>query len=126
MAIEIERYFGREFNMRSYNCWDFTRDVWKDLTGVDIGDREVPRTYRAMDEAIRLQLGEKSVTDLEEIQVPETPCIVHFSRPGSLAHIGVFLNGKVLHLSPRQNVVLDAFRVVASNFSQTRFYRCAG
>lgn len=126
MGIEIAKYLGREFNSRSYNCWDFTRDICKDNLGVDIGNRHVPTpSSRMFEEALRLHVPNMVTSGvLEEIPSPEDPCIVWMSRPGVMGHSGVYTGGKVLHIRLRQNVGYDDFKVATMGFTQIRFYRC--
>lgn len=116
--IRIDDYLNREFRRHSYNCWDFVRDIWKDLTGVDLG-HQTPNdpsvgsyTQRALEVASRL-------TPLESV---EDPCIVLFQRKRLAPHVGVYYRGKVLHMNPR-GAEYRALDQVSANFTSVQFYR---
>lgn len=125
MTIQIDTYLGRDFDLNKYNCWDFVRDVWRDGTGTDIGTRDVPlRTRKYMDQAMKAQVPELIEAGvLVEIPRPEDPCIVFFSRPGILSHVGVYTGNKVLHIQPRARVVYEDIRNLLRSFPEVKFYK---
>jgi len=122
--IRIDDYMGREFNWRTYNCWDFVRDVWKDHTGKDIGSRDFPTIAR--DDIKRFEeiaFKERLTVVTERIEKPEDPCLVVFIRPNVMSHIGIWVRGRVLHLRPQGNVVYQALDEVAVGYKELRWYK---
>lgn len=124
MSIVVDSYLGREFNWRTYNCWDFTRDVWLDHCGVDLGARS-PRTgspsklREAFSEMVPKVVGPL----ITRIPAPEDPCIVMLMRPTVFNHVGVFVRGKLLHLRPHGNVVHQDLETASLGFQEVRFYK---
>lgn len=124
MSIVVDKYLGREFHWRTYNCWDFIRDVWLDHCGVDLGKRtpepfskeELKRTFAAQESDVDGKL-------IHRLAEPEDPCIVLLVRPNVLSHVGVFVRGKLLHLQPRGNVIHQDLAVASLGFKEVRFYK---
>lgn len=122
--IDAAKYLGREFHWRTYNCWDFVRDVWLDHTGIDLGHR-TPSTGSKVDMARAFVEQEPVVSGglLRRIEQPEPPCIVLMVRSGVLSHVGVLLQDGLLHLQPRGNVSIQDLRVASIGFTELRFYK---
>lgn len=122
--IDVAKYLGREFHWRDYNCWDFTRDVWLDHCGVDLGKRTpASLTLTSLREAFRQQEFDVDGAVVQRIPSPEDPCLVLMIRPKVLSHVGVFVRDKVLHLLPRERSVLQDFRTATLGFQEIRFYK---
>ena len=122
--IVVDKYLGREFHWKRYNCWDFIRDVWKDHCGVDLGKRDpADWTRTALAEAFRQQQFDVEGKLVTRIPEPEDPCLVMFVRPNVLSHVGIWVRGRVLHLQPRGNVILQPLSEVAIGFTEIRWYK---
>lgn len=124
--VDVAKYLtGREFHWRNYNCFHFVRDVWLDLTGVDLGDLSpteatpgsMQGAFTAGEEAL---LGANKVA---RIPRPVDPCIVLMLRPRVLNHVGIFTQRRVLHLAPRLQVRLEDFKLATMSFNEVRFYK---
>lgn len=124
MTIEVDRYLGREFHWKRYNCWDFVRDVWLDHAGVDLGNRtpEVV-TQQTLKEMFAIQEFDVDGRVVRRIPNLEDPCLVMLVRPNVLSHVGVYVRGKLLHLQPRGNVIHQDLAVAAQGFTEVRFYK---
>lgn len=121
--IEVDKYLGREFNLRTYNCWDFIRDVWKDHCGVDLGSRTPnPATAAAMVAAFQNCQFDVEGQVVKRIEEPEDPCLVMLIRPKVMSHVGVFVRGKLLHLAWGSNVRHQPLDEVLG-FSEIRWYK---
>jgi len=93
MKFTVDKYLDREYDFTRYNCSHFVSEVWLDLTGesiigicqafVDGEDGEYTRRIR---ERIKLR-------------TPESPCVAMIQSPRALPHAGIYLNGKILHLT---------------------------
>lgn len=114
----VDEFLLRRFNLRSYNCWDLTREVWLRLTGKDLGSPELFH-YTAS------EFGEVVETwqdvRYREIKQPVSPCIVLMQRPRHMPHVGVFYNGRVLHIR-RAGAQYQPIEVAALGFMTVRYY----
>lgn len=119
MTLVIDNYLNKRFDPTHYNCWDFIRDVWLDITKVDIGCRTPsPSTPK---NKIKRFLNEES----EFIKVDEIvdPCIVLFKRNKGIPHVGVYTRGRVLHIS-EQGVKFEHLEIAKTGFNSVGFFIC--
>jgi hypothetical protein len=116
--MSIDEFFHKCYNRQSYNCAHFVCDVWKRVTGASI-DRTLegflhPPSARRADPALRrafVRLGQ-----------PVNPCIVLMQRAKSAPHVGVYLNGRVLHIH-EHGVEFQPVDVASRGFDRVRFYK---
>lgn len=117
--INTDKYLLKIFDIENYNCWDFIRDIWLELTRVDIGKRTpVNISKRSIKE--NFETGE---LEFKKISSPVSPCIVLFKNDKLTPHVGVFLNNKVLHLKnngPRY----EDLTIASIGFNNIGFYLC--
>lgn len=100
--MDLTRFLGRKFDWRTYNCWHFTRDVWLELRGVDMGQYEGTASLRNWIRTFQ-DNREKIIGPIIRpvLGFPE-PCLVLMeTNDHSLPHCGVWVNGGLLHL-PKQ------------------------
>lgn len=84
---------------KDYTCHEFSKDAWKLITGK------------------KLVLGKR-----KEVNSPVSPCVVFlFNNERSDSHVGVFYEGKIIHLSMRgvQYIELDLLKLC---FKNVRYY----
>lgn len=79
-----------------YNCFDFAREVWREATGEDLGDR-VPDAINRYRQAV-----ERNAETRFRLAEPESPCLIVFPARRATPHIGVYYGGKVLHYQDKQ------------------------
>ncbi len=115
--MSIDCYLGRRYNNRSYNCLHFARDVWYDLTGVDITDR-LSGLFNPIDRIVKRE----NLATFTRLDSPVDPCLVLMQRPRVDAHIGVFIRGKVLHIQPT-GVQFVPLEFASRGFKTVRYYR---
>lgn len=116
--MSIDEFFHKCYNRQSYNCAHFVCDVWKRVTGASI-DHTLegflhPPSARRADPALRrafVRLGQ-----------PVSPCIVLMQRAKSAPHVGVYLNGRVLHIH-EHGVEFQPVDVASRGFDRVRFYK---
>lgn len=90
-AHNIHALMQKRYHFTDYNCFHFARDVYLDIVGIDIEQLFVQDLFKIAPEA-------RHLTRL--LRSPVSPCLVLFSRPAlAQTHIGVWLDGNVLHLS---------------------------
>jgi hypothetical protein len=105
---------------KNYNCLDFVREVWLALFGTDVKERldNLCAGVHAADGRIRLS----GVRGFEQLKTPVSPCFVVMQRNKVTPHIGIYLNGRLLHL--RDNgVEYRPLNVARRYFKQIGFYR---
>lgn len=116
----VDKYLLKVHDMVNYNCWDFIREVWMELTGEDIGHRTpAVATRKNMRDKF-----EREEIHFMRIQEPIDPCLVMFLRRRMLPHVGVYYNKKVLHLPEKSNGKYQPLNIVGMGFLETRFYKC--
>jgi len=96
--LDTNKYLSRCFDQRFYNCFDFVREIWLELTSVDL---ECQTKDQCIDP---VELNERALgvsNKLRRLSFLEDPCLILFQRPRLAPHIGVFYTGKVLHLRER-------------------------
>ncbi len=119
MTFSTDKYFGKEFHIENYNCWDFIRDVWLELKGEDIGKR-TPTPATRYEMKIKFSKEENHFQNISELQ---SPCIVLFKRDKATPHVGVFYNGKVLHLK-ETGVKYEDINLAGFGFTEIKYYIC--
>lgn len=114
----LDKYLSKTFNHRNYNCYHFVREVWLELTGIDLGD-QAPETVSAQSYTEKaLQVA----NTLERLQSPSDPCIVLLQRARIEPHIGVYVDGKVLHLT-RTGAYFMTLNQVTPGYPTVSFYK---
>jgi hypothetical protein len=116
----VDSYLGLSHDMGKYNCWDFIRDVWLEVKDQDIGKR-TPKTVTLKN--LKSKFIEEE-SQFKKIDSPISPCIVLFRRKKSLPHVGVYLEGFVLHLPEKQTSRMDKLEIVGKGFTEIGFYTC--
>ncbi|TCB50952.1 hypothetical protein E0H80_06170 [Acinetobacter sp. ANC 4779] len=104
----INDLFDREYT-QDYTCNEFACEAWERITGENLTER--------------LNDYLNDAGSFEGLDVPISPCIAFFSRnPKSSTHVGLFYEGKILHLSPRgvQHIPLD---YIMLGFKTVSFYK---
>ena len=96
--VHSDAYMARRFDVRSSNCWHLVRDVWREATGIDLGDLTPAQT-----DTESLHGAARAAVDgpqFERLSRPRSPCIVLMRRRAEMPHVGVLLRLRVLHLTP--------------------------
>lgn len=114
----VDAYLGRTFHKASYNCLHFTRDVWLDLTGVDISDR-LAGLWHLPTKRVRRH----NTRSFERLPGPIDPCLVLMQAPREAPHVGIYLRGRILHITTCgvEFMLLD---VASRGFKTIRYYKC--
>lgn len=93
--FSVDPYLSRVYRKGLYTCIEFTAEVWKDLSGEDIGERlrviHVPSADR--------RLTPSDLRRFQRLSVPTSPSIALMRRPKTVPHMGIFLRGRILHLN---------------------------
>lgn len=118
MTFRVDRYLDRRFDKARYNCFDFAREVWKELTGVDLG-AQTPEDISISAFTARALFVANS---LEKLDAPVDPCLVLMRRARIEPHVGVYYRGRVLHLKPTGVQYMPLDQVTAA-YTTITFYR---
>lgn len=118
--FRADDFLRRTFDANCYTCWDFAREVWRELTGQDVGARS-PDVFEARQLWAAVIRAEK---DFVELAAPETPCLALFKRRGAEPHIGVYFKGRVLHLR-RSGAMFEGLDSVRRGYHEVSYYRKA-
>lgn len=117
--VHSDEYMARSFDLRSSNCWTLVRDVWLEMTGVDLGDLTPPETDLAsLDDAVWAAVEGPQFVRLER---PANPCIVLMRRRREMPHVGVLLKWRLLHMTAR-GVRNPWWSDVAREFDSLEYY----
>ncbi len=106
MTFEVDRYLGKEFSAEFYNCWDFAKEIWLELCGVRL---TVATVLQAQ-------------AEYEVLKQAISPCLVLMQGRSALPHIGVYYQGRVLHLKP-EGARYQPLHLARLGFHTVTFYR---
>lgn len=121
MIKSIDEYLSRQHNMKEYNCWDFLREVWLDITGVDVGHRTPSSCSREEMKAL-FQHGANDEPLFKRLANRKDPCIVLMMRGNMLPHVGVYLRDRVLHLPEKSYTKFEPIEQATLGFKEVRYY----
>jgi hypothetical protein len=109
MTLNTDKYLLKRFDRERYNCWDFVREVWAELTGADPFTTIPPSV-------------DNITPKFTEIDTPQSPCLVLMLRQRCTPHVGVYYNGRVLHMNQRgaEYTALDS---ATACFPTVRYYK---
>lgn len=109
--MSINKYLDREYDELRYNCVHFARDVWLDLTGEDI------------EQYVNHLLGKPALTTRFGFKRVRRPTGLAFVwlRGWSESHAGIFIDGKILHLS-KGGALYQRIEDALIGFREARYY----
>lgn len=119
--IDLNKYVGVPFliggrTLKGIDCWGLVIAVYAEA-GISVPDFD--SGFFSKQEILRaIRDGEQYLVD--EIPEPEKFCLVGDSVKG---HIGLWLNGNVLHASRTMGVVLQGIDTFRHFYPASRFYR---
>ncbi len=116
--IDVGSYLARRFDLAQQNCWHLARDAWRDLTGLDLGDR----TPETITHATLVGKFDSDVPAFRELAGPEDPCLVLMERRRFVPHVGVYIRRRVLQMT-RQGASFVPLEVATAGFDRIGFYR---
>lgn len=101
-----------------YNCFDFVREVWLHLAGEDVSEKLAKLVGAFTNRKVTLS-GLKAFRLLKN---PESPCFVVMQRFKLVPHVGIFIDGRILHLRD-SGVEFQPERIARSYFTSVKYYR---
>jgi hypothetical protein len=117
--VSTDRYLDRRYDKRHYNCAHLVCEVWADLRGPDMA--EALRGFLCGPSGREARLSD--LRRLRFLDTPEEPCVVLLQAPRRAPHVGVWVRGKVLHITER-GVFHQRLEIAALGFTRARFITC--
>ena len=114
--FSVDPFLDRE-QSKTYNCLDFVREVWLDMTGQDI-TAKLTRLQGAFSDRKATVSGVKGFRRLLE---PSSPCFAVMQRYLFVPHIGIYLDGRILHLTDK-GVQFQPLVVARQYFISVKYY----
>lgn len=115
--MNLDQFFSRTYDRNKYNCGHFASEVWKHETNEDISGALtgilVPMPERKAELTAR--------RSFRSLPVPVSPCLVLMRRNGCVPHVGVYLRGRVLHITER-GVQFQPLDIATVGFKVIGFY----
>lgn len=99
------------------DCWGLVVDYYQQNLGITLDD------YTDLDSKTMSKglMYERDAGRFTEVKVPKNGDIVAFFFSGRLYHVGIYLDGRMLHTSERKNCRYE--RLDDTTLSHRRFYR---
>lgn len=101
-----------------YNCLDFVREVWLAMTGQDI----TAKLTRLVGAFANRKATVSGVKGFQRLKTPVSPCFVVMQRFKFVPHIGIYLNGRILHLT-NKGVQFMPLVVARQYYIGAKYYR---
>lgn len=115
--IGVDRFLDR-IPSKDYNCMDFVREVWLAIKGTDIASSLTWLSARFKDRKSTVS----GARGFERLKSPCTPCIVFMQRRFLVPHVGIWIDGRVLHLKDN-GVQFQPLNVACGYYNRLSYYR---
>lgn len=116
--MSVDRFLDRKYHADNYNCAHFVCEAWDEVTGEPMGDRL---------RSFLLPRGERTATyplrrAFKRLDRPASPCLALMRRVGIAPHIGIFKNGRILHIT-ESGVRFEPFSLAVMHFNKVEFFK---
>lgn len=101
-----------------YNCMDFVREVWLYLFDEDV----VEKLKRLHGDFSTRRVTLSGIKGFTKLTYPISPCFVVMQRKLFVPHIGIYLDGRILHLGNR-GARFEFPYIARSYFLKVSYYR---
>lgn len=116
--MSFDHLMGRVYDVDHYNCAHFVCEAWQYETGQDLAHR-MQGFLKTVSDRKFLKTDMQQFTKLT---TPVSPCVVVFHMPRESPHVGLFIRGKVIHIS-RDGVKFQSLDVVKMGFKRVSYYQ---
>ena len=99
-----------QYNASSYCCEHFVIDAYRHYTGIDLTNKLLTSGF----------FNASNLRQFVPVTEPRQHTIVLFRDKGK-AHVGLWLDGRVLHLEPH-GVVWQSLNIVMQGFERVAYY----
>jgi cell wall-associated NlpC family hydrolase len=118
----IDDYVGKPWAAIDNNCWDFVRLIWREHFGLEVPAVDVDAYSRLA--CCRALSAHDHRHEWVEVETPADGDAVLMGRSKLMAHVGVFVAGRVLHCLEGHGVVWQRLSdVKLSGLKNILFYR---
>lgn len=118
--MSLDDFWGKEYHETDYNCSHFVRDLWLELTGVDISALVGAWNSGSLSQAMARR------DDLERLESPclHSPCIALCSNPGDPPHVGIVFDGRsMFHMTP-EGPKVHTLSYLNTCYDAIKYYLC--
>jgi hypothetical protein len=115
----FDDYFNRVYDNDSYNCAHLVCEAWQDITGDDLSEVLKGFLQPVKDRTAELSIKNKLKRSKELV----SPCIVLMTHKNSEPHVGIYIDGKVLHIR-EIGVHYQPLEMASFGYSNRRYYTC--
>lgn len=120
--MSIDAFLDRAYDRTSYTCLHFAAEVWQHETGEDVQDRLAAVLASLDGQEERAPFVSGHVRAFRRLATPRSPCFALMQRPGSEPHVGVYLRGRILHITPK-GVEFFPPSLASRGFTSVRYYQ---
>lgn len=117
--MSIDKWLSKRYQPDVYTCSDFAREVWLDLSGVDIA--------AALDGLLQAHSGRgltrEHVRRFKALREPVDPCLVVMQRPRHPVHLAIYIRGRILQIT-QQGVSYQPPKVATQFHTSFRYIQC--
>ncbi len=117
--MTVDKYLGRTYHAREYNCAHLVCEVGEELHGPKLG--EMLRGFLCAPSKRKPKLSDLKLG--RWLKQPESPCVVLFQANDKTTHVGLFYRNRVLHINST-GVQYQPLEVVRIGFTKVRFFTC--
>jgi len=117
--MSVDKYLNKVYCPQNYNCAHLVCEVWKDETGIDIS--HALQGFLGGRKARRVVLADLRI--FKRLKAPLSPCLVQFQSHRDAPHVGIYLRGRVLHIT-KSGVRFEILETVSIGFKKVGFFAC--
>lgn len=99
-----------------YTCYHFAAEVWKDLTDIDLSN-EIQDIFS------NAHLSKEHIKRFNILSEPISPCLVVMQRGRTVPHIGVYVDGGIIHIHGH-GVEYQNIPTATRGFHHVRYFTC--
>tara|TARA_R110002020_G_scaffold459770_1_gene677964 strand:+ start:1532 stop:1858 length:327 start_codon:yes stop_codon:yes gene_type:complete len=100
-----------KYDADKYCCEHFLIDAYKHYTGIDISNKLLTSGF----------FKAPNIKNFDPVSEPKQYTIVMFRNRSGQTHVGLCIDGRVLHLEP-QGVVWQTLNIVEQGFERVTYY----
>lgn len=113
----MKEFFFKTYDAENYHCAHFVCDVWEKETGHSIRNEMFGFLFPPKDQVVDMSLRSK----FKKLSAPKSPCLVLMHGKGIDPHVGIFLRGRVFHMS-KKHVEWMPLQIATLGFTKVGFY----
>lgn len=117
--MSIDALYSKTYDKNAYNCAHLVADAWELVTGNSIQEALAVFLVPAKLRTAPASLRERFVRH----DKPVSPCVVLMRRANTPPHVGMYYNGRVIHIT-EVGVQYQPLDVVSRGFTNVGYYTC--